>query len=88
MEEEEILKKYKLSQEEHDFYYNLVELNRDRLAMMACKSSIRFNEYRSLGELQKVINDLMKCEQPYHCPHGRPTFVKIVPEELLKEFSR
>ncbi|NLC41602.1 MAG: hypothetical protein GX775_01915, partial [Erysipelothrix sp.] len=68
--------------------YSLLDVNEHKLATMACKSSIRFNERRTLFELQKIVDDLLKCENPYHCPHGRPTHVKIDPETLLKEFSR
>jgi len=58
------------------------------LATLACHSSIRFNDYLSHHEMQKIVDDLMLCEQPYHCPHGRPTMMKITLEALIKEFGR
>ncbi len=67
---------------------DLVSINHQRLATIACHQSIRFNESYSNLQLQKIIDDLMLCEQPYHCPHGRPTFIKVDAKELLKEFSR
>lgn len=67
---------------------DLVSINHQRLATIACHQSIRFNESYSNLQLQKIIDDLMLCEQPYHCPHGRPTFIKVDAKDLLKEFSR
>lgn len=67
---------------------DLVSINHQRLATIACHQSIRFNESYSNLQLQKIIDDLILCEQPYHCPHGRPTFIKVDAKDLLKEFSR
>lgn len=58
------------------------------IATRACKSSIRFNHRLTLMECQQLVNDLMACEQKYHCPHGRPTFIAIDENRLLKEFAR
>lgn len=58
------------------------------LATMACHSSIRFNRPLSMGEMKQVIEDLKKCKQPYHCPHGRPTVITLSDKELRKEFER
>lgn len=71
-----------------DDKYDILKVNDHKIATMACKSSIRFNERRSLSELQRIVDDLMLCDQPYHCPHGRPTFITIDAASLLKEFSR
>lgn len=64
------------------------DLRRDRLATMACHHSIRFNRILSLEEMQQVIEQLANCVQPYHCPHGRPTFISITEKQLIKEFHR
>lgn len=64
------------------------DLQRHRLATIACHHSIRFNRVLSLGEMQEVIEQLARCEQPYHCPHGRPTFITITEKQLIKEFQR
>lgn len=63
-------------------------LNRSKIASKACHSSVRFNERLTTSQLQKIIDDLLMCQQPYHCPHGRPTFVKVDSNQLMKEFSR
>ena len=64
------------------------DLQRHRLATIACHHSIRFNRVLSIGEMQEVIEQLAHCEQPYHCPHGRPTFITITEKQLIKEFQR
>lgn len=58
------------------------------IATMACHSSIRFHRSLSLDEMKQVIKDLGKCEQPFHCPHGRPTFICMSDAQLVKEFLR
>lgn len=67
---------------------NPTDLNKDRIATMACHHSIRFNRVLSYEEMQEVVNSLKKCDQPYHCPHGRPTFILISQNQLIKDFKR
>ena len=62
---------------------------RDSLAkQMACKASIKANEYVSSEGVATLMRDLDKCENPYNCPHGRPVFVKITNYEIEKMFKR
>ena len=68
--------------------FNLTTL-RDSLAkQMACKASIKANEYVSNEGVATLMRDLDKCENPYNCPHGRPVFVKITNYEIEKMFKR
>lgn len=61
----------------------------DRLAMtISCKMSIKANTNISLEEMEHLIQDLQKCENPFHCPHGRPTIVHFSIYELEKMFKR
>ena len=76
-----------------DYYLNnqkieAESLRKAALASLACHSSIRFNRKLNLEEMKQVIEDLKKCEQPFHCPHGRPTLICITDEQLIKEFNR
>lgn len=64
------------------------DIRKKVLATLACHSSIRFNDMLSMGQMQQLVNDLMMCEQPYHCPHGRPTYIKLTTKDLEKEFLR
>ena len=66
----------------------LDSLRKDVIATLACHSSIRFNQILSKDEMLRVINNLSMTKQPYHCPHGRPTLIKITQEQLVKEFLR
>lgn len=76
-----------------DFYLKNSEiseakLHKSALASLACHSSIRFNRSLTMDEMRQVIEDLKKCEQPFHCPHGRPTMICITDNQLEKDFYR
>ncbi|MHA1730533.1 MAG: DNA mismatch repair endonuclease MutL [Promethearchaeota archaeon] len=61
----------------------------DELAKyMACHSSIRAGDPLSLRQVRKLLSDLGKCEDPFHCCHGRPTIIKISTAELETRFKR
>lgn len=67
---------------------SIEELRYDVIATKACKASIKFNHTLSDVEIAQVIINLSKCEHPYHCPHGRPTLIKLTESKLIKEFMR
>jgi len=71
-----------------DEVINVGNLRKHALATLACHSSVRFNEYLDRTQMQQLVNNLMKCDNPFNCPHGRPTVVKIDEKQLLKEFNR
>jgi len=73
---------------EEDRWKDEETLRKSALASMACHSSVRFNQNLSKEQMQSIIDGLGQCQQPYHCPHGRPTFVLIDAQRLLKEFNR
>ncbi|MEG1149761.1 MAG: DNA mismatch repair endonuclease MutL [Bacilli bacterium] len=61
----------------------------DSLAkMMACKMSIKANMRKSTIELEQLLNDLVKCDNPYNCCHGRPLIIKYSNYDLEKLFKR
>ncbi|WP_425801799.1 DNA mismatch repair endonuclease MutL [Desulfitobacterium sp. Sab5] len=64
------------------------ELLREWIYMLACKESIKAKENLSLLEMQELIIQLSQTENPYTCPHGRPTIVKLTRSELEKRFYR
>ncbi len=62
---------------------------KDSLAKsLSCKHSIRANKYINKNEIDKLFHDLENCENPYTCPHGRPTIIKFTKEEIEKLFLR
>ncbi|MBN7772516.1 DNA mismatch repair endonuclease MutL [Clostridium aminobutyricum] len=60
----------------------------DKIIMRACKSAVKAHDVLSDEECRQLIADLAKCENPYSCPHGRPTFIKMTQYELEKMFKR
>jgi len=60
----------------------------EKIMMDACKSSVKANNELAGEEMQQLLNDLAKCENPYSCPHGRPTFIKLTKSEIEKMFKR
>ncbi len=58
------------------------------VATMACRMSIKANDYITLEEAQFLLNELRKCENPFNCPHGRPTIITYTKYELEKMFKR
>lgn len=58
------------------------------LILMACHSAIRANHSLDIREMKQLVSDLALCENPYHCPHGRPTIILFSQKELEKRFKR
>jgi DNA mismatch repair protein MutL len=58
------------------------------IATAACKASLKANTFLTTLDMENLINDLFKCEDPYTCPHGRPTMVKYSKYELERFFKR
>ena len=59
-----------------------------RIATMACKAAVKGNHAMSDQEAEKLIDELLTLENPYHCPHGRPTIIAMTKTELEKKFKR
>ena len=64
------------------------ELITHRIATAACKAAVKGNQMLSVPEADKLIDELLGLENPYHCPHGRPTIVSMTKYELEKKFKR
>lgn len=59
-----------------------------RLASMACKSAVKGNSRMNRPEMEALLDELLTLEDPYHCPHGRPTIISISKYEIEKKFKR
>lgn len=57
-------------------------------ATTACKMSVKGNEATTLEEAESLLNRLVKCDNPYNCPHGRPTIITFTKYEIEKMFKR
>ena len=60
----------------------------DRIATMACKAAVKGNMRISVKEADALIEELLQAENPYTCPHGRPTIISMTKTELEKRFKR
>lgn len=60
----------------------------ERCASMSCKAAVKGNQLMSLEEAKQLIGQMLLMEQPYHCPHGRPTTIAISKQEFEKKFKR
>ncbi len=60
----------------------------DKLIMMSCKAAVKANDILSMDEIRVLIKDLSTCINPFSCPHGRPTFIRLTHYEIEKMFKR
>lgn len=84
----------------HDIFYAIIEelstvnnansitIIEERIATMACKAAVKGNTAMTKEEAEELITKLMTLDQPYHCPHGRPTMVAMSKYEIEKKFKR
>lgn len=85
---------------ENDFFYEILdeisdapvastpESIRNRIATMACKAAVKGNMRMNREELQSLLDELFTLDNPYNCPHGRPTIISMTKYELEKKFKR
>lgn len=64
------------------------ELILDHCATMACKAAVKGNHAMSFAEAKELIEQMLLMDQPYHCPHGRPTTISMSKYEFEKKFKR
>ena len=67
---------------------NNYELKGEKFASMACRAAIKANDKIQSIEIKSLLNELETCENPFTCPHGRPTIVEITKTEIEKMFKR
>jgi DNA mismatch repair protein MutL len=78
-----------------DLFLELSKIDKEQLShkeeiakQIACKGAIKANQRLSQPEMEALINKLFACKDPYFCPHGRPTIIKMTRDELDKKFGR
>lgn len=74
-----------ISEEKH---FTIEKFREKAAIMLSCKMAIKANTNISMEEMEALVNDLRKCENPYTCPHGRPTTIFYSNYELEKLFKR
>lgn len=65
-----------------------IEVKYNKIATMACKSAVKGNDYLDYKEMVNLVDKLRFIEDPFHCPHGRPTIIKFSSTDLDKKFRR
>ena len=68
--------------------FTRVKFNEHIAITLACKTSIKGNTNISMDSIEEILNSLVKCDNPYNCPHGRPTIIKFSIYELERMFKR
>ena len=64
------------------------ELILERIASMSCKAAVKGNHVLSMPEIESLIDELLSLDNPFRCPHGRPTIIAMTQYELDKKFKR
>ena len=64
------------------------ELILEKVASMSCKAAVKGNQTLSYSEFDTLVTELLTLENPYHCPHGRPTIISMTKYEIEKKFKR
>lgn len=73
----------------NDIDQNKVKIKHGFLAeKLACKSAVKLNHQLHNNEINKLLEDLSACEEPFRCPHGRPTIIEISDNQIQKWFKR
>ncbi|MCF8067614.1 MAG: DNA mismatch repair endonuclease MutL [Desulfobacterales bacterium] len=67
---------------------NLDKAREESLMIMACHGAIRANQKLSFEEIKGLLSQMEQCEDPFHCPHGRPTWVEWTKRDIEKAFKR
>jgi DNA mismatch repair protein MutL len=65
-----------------------LRIGEDVIAKTVCRHAVKANDELRLPEIQQLVRDLLACDLPYCCPHGRPTMIQISYQELEKKFGR
>lgn len=68
--------------------FTVEKFNEKVATMLSCKMAIKANDFITMKEMEKLLEDLEHCENPFHCPHGRPTMIHFTHQELEKLFKR
>ena len=68
--------------------YKNADILLEKVASLSCKAAVKGNHSMSETEAKALIADMLTLENPYHCPHGRPTTISMSKYELERKFKR
>ncbi|MFW6311721.1 MAG: DNA mismatch repair endonuclease MutL [Nanoarchaeota archaeon] len=67
---------------------NSEEMIEEKIIRMSCRASVKAGDELTIPEMEKIYEEMLECKNPYTCPHGRPTVIRLTLEELEKKFKR
>ena len=67
---------------------NEINVIHDRIATKACKAAVKGNMHITYTEAEELFRELLSLDNPYNCPHGRPTIIEMTKTEIEKKFKR
>ena len=67
---------------------NGIDVILEKVASLSCKAAVKGNHRMSEAEAKQLISDMLTLDNPYHCPHGRPTTISMSKYELERKFKR
>ena len=85
-EADEFIKEFLANFKSGNSMRNTVVIN--KLIMMSCKAAVKAHDKLSMNEMKALLKDLANCRNPFSCPHGRPTAIKLTQYDLEKMFKR
>lgn len=68
--------------------YGNIKVVEEKIASMSCKAAVKGNNRLSRAEMEELLDELLTLENPYNCPHGRPTIITMTQTEMEKKFKR
>lgn len=68
--------------------YRMITSMQDKMATIACKAAVKGHDHLSQTEAKELIKELLSLDNPYNCPHGRPTIVSMTQYEIERKFKR
>lgn len=71
-----------------DYKTGEAEIFTDRVATMSCKAAVKGNNRLSINEVEELMAELMTLDNPYNCPHGRPTLIIMTKYDIERKFKR
>jgi len=93
--EDDIICTEKIIAERKTFFLDLKQNARgkvvritEKVASMSCKAAVKGNNELDFRQAEELMRELMSLDNPYHCPHGRPTMIRMTKRELEKKFKR
>jgi DNA mismatch repair protein MutL len=66
----------------------VAEFMEEKIIRQACRAAVKANDIVHVNEMKKILHDLEHCQQPYTCPHGRPTMIQFTIPDLERKFKR